>query len=301
MALAKQIIPGTEPGSSLSYGGQPPGSPDYPNLITSGYERRAAGIGRAYVDEYNQMLTNQYNNAYNYWLWQQQMEYNSPASQMARYLEAGLNPHYQTVDSGNAQGTPESKAQVRGNVRQNQLNSISTAIGVASSIASMMASGVSSLAKFASVPSSVRMYRKLLTGVLNNKLQGQSLSNALKELNLESTGVLMGNYPGAMAPNIMDSLWYGSKQAGYEGSVLQNAIRGKEMTLLDLKAELSRYDLNNLRPAQLDVLRARLPFMAAQLNYILAGTGLRLKETSWKDPKEGVGLVAKILDAFIPF
>lgn len=52
----------------------------------------------------------QYQNAYDYMMWEKQNEYNSPASQMQRFAEAGLNPNlaYQMGNPGNATSAPES-------------------------------------------------------------------------------------------------------------------------------------------------------------------------------------------------
>ena len=54
-----------------------------------------SGIGaKKAAREYNkgQMELAKYQNEFNYKMWQQQNAYNSPAAQMARYQEAGLNP-----------------------------------------------------------------------------------------------------------------------------------------------------------------------------------------------------------------
>lgn len=288
MALAKQIIPGTEPGSSLSYGGQPPGSPDYPNLITSGYERRAAGIGRAYVDEYNQMLTNQYNNAYNYWLWQQQMEYNSPASQMARYLEAGLNPHYQTVEGGNAQRTPESSAQVRGNVRQNQLNAISTGVQVATSIASLVTQGITSLTKVASLPASISAYRKLLNQALGNKVEGSGLGNLLKRLDAFKEGNTLGMLEWQDGLPIMERGLYDPTAPFWRSQKYGADLLKARYVYQDLATQILEWKGNNLLPQQLEN-------MKAQWEYLTAGTNLRNIEIDWKDIKEINGLVRPLI------
>lgn len=297
-ALAHKNLDSPEISGGLSYG-----APAYPDIITSGAERRARGIGAAYVDEYNQMLTNQYNNAYNYWLWQQQMNYESPKAQMERYLEAGLNPHYQTVSSGNPGSIPSSRAEVRGNIRQNQLNAISNGVSIATSIASLVSRGIGAIKDFASLPASVGKYRRLLTAVLSNKATGGELSNAIKALTKDSTSYIMGNYQtdGSSTPNLPDSLWYKSRFAGYQSTLLRNAIFEKQEDLLRVKTALARYDLNNLKPMQLETMRARLPMLAAQINYILSGTGLRIKENAWKDVKEGWKMLTDIVDAIIPF
>lgn len=52
----------------------------------------------------------QYQNAYDYMMWEKQNAYNSPATQMQRFREAGLNPNlaYQMGNPGNASSAPES-------------------------------------------------------------------------------------------------------------------------------------------------------------------------------------------------
>lgn len=51
-------------------------------------------------------------NEYNMRMWQMQNEYNTPANQMKRYLEAGLNPNliYSQGNAGNASSAPEMTA-----------------------------------------------------------------------------------------------------------------------------------------------------------------------------------------------
>ena len=46
----------------------------------------------------------QYSQDYNYWMWNQENQYNTPKSQMGRYREAGLNPNliYGNPEPGNA-------------------------------------------------------------------------------------------------------------------------------------------------------------------------------------------------------
>ena len=74
------------------------------NLVQSKKERKARGVDFDYMDSYNQGEMTRYNNEYNYWLWQQQAEYNSPAQQRARLEAAGLNPNYNSVDSCQQKG-----------------------------------------------------------------------------------------------------------------------------------------------------------------------------------------------------
>lgn len=66
------------------------------NTITNQQSQREANeANMAAVQEYNrgQMELAQYQNAFNLDQWNRQNAYNTPVAQMARYQEAGLNPH----------------------------------------------------------------------------------------------------------------------------------------------------------------------------------------------------------------
>lgn len=65
--------------------------------------------------------------AHNQKMWQLQNDYNSPVNQMARYREAGLNPHmmYGSVSSGNSTNVPEFDAPRMENAYQSLANGIS--------------------------------------------------------------------------------------------------------------------------------------------------------------------------------
>lgn len=276
---------------------QTDGQPYLPDLITSGDERRAKGIGLLYVDDYNANLQNQYNNAYNYWLWQKQMEYNSPKAQVDRLVAAGLNPNFNSIEgTGNATSIPAAEGRLPGKIAQNAFSRVGTALSAASTVASLVSSGVSSLSKFAGIPAGIRAYRKILRGISEGKLERNSLDNALKELNLEGLGVLMGNKvdpDDSRAPHLEGSIWYRGHLANTSLRELQGDILEKQKELLDIREQLMRYDLNVLSPAKLGEITARI-------NYLIQGTGLRIKEMNWKDAKETRQFLVDIIDAIIP-
>lgn len=275
-------------------GVQTDGQPYLPDLITSGDERRAKGIGLLYVDDYNANLQNQYNNAYNYWLWQKQMEYNSPAKQVERLRAAGLNPNFNSIEgTGNASSIPAAEGKLPGRIAQNAFSRVGTALNAASTVASLVSSGVSSLSKFAGIPAGIRAYRKILRGISEGKLERNSLDNALKELNLNGLGVLMGNYPGDSAPGLLGSVWYRGKLADVALREAQQIVQEKQGELLDIKKNLMNYDFTFLTPM-------RLKEIVARVNYLIQGTGLRIKELNWKDTKESVKVITDIIDSIIP-
>lgn len=77
------------------------------NIISGNTQRQIA-------QEYNQAQRElaQYQNEWNLEMWNKQNEYNSPVKQMARYQQAGLNPHliYGQGSNGNSQNVPKAAA-----------------------------------------------------------------------------------------------------------------------------------------------------------------------------------------------
>lgn len=79
-------------------------------LVGQGINWASQGNMNKKTREWNQRMMN-YQNNWNYELWKQQNEYNSPANQMKRFKEAGLNPHliYGKGESGNATNIQSAK------------------------------------------------------------------------------------------------------------------------------------------------------------------------------------------------
>lgn len=71
-----------------------------PTMPTRKWWQYIPGLGQGYEDKLAR-----YQNLYNEWMWNQQNKYNSPASQVSRYREAGLSPAlmYGQGDAGNAE------------------------------------------------------------------------------------------------------------------------------------------------------------------------------------------------------
>lgn len=154
-------------------------APQPTGVITSMKDRLNAGIGVNYVDTFNDLQMAKYNNEYNYWLWHQQNEYNTPAAQMQRAREAGLNPNViaGNVSSGNAASPSASAGRLSGNVRSNQMQSMNAALNSFNSIINSIASGVSSVSKLSGIPSDIPTYRKLLNKAMHFSTEGTFLSN----------------------------------------------------------------------------------------------------------------------------
>lgn len=171
--------------------------PQPSNIVTSRSDRRKAGISSFdYVDDYNAMQMAKYNNEYNYWLWQQQTEYNSPANQMQRAREAGLNPNViaGNVSSGNAASPSPSSGRLPGNIRSNMIQSVNSAINNVNSLIGSIANGVGAVSKLSGIPSDIPTYRKMLSAALKHsnqntflRNQGVLLDSMLKQLDIAVT------------------------------------------------------------------------------------------------------------------
>lgn len=81
---------------------------DWSNPVASAFSGAFGLLGAGLQYKYNKKLAEQ-QNQYNIDMWNMQNEYNSPANQMKRYEQAGLNPNliYGQGTPGNAASSPE--------------------------------------------------------------------------------------------------------------------------------------------------------------------------------------------------
>lgn len=281
----------------------PQGSPQVPSLVFNREQRLNAGVGILGTDDYNNASMQMYNNAYNYWLWQQQMAYNSPKAQVERLKEAGLNPNFNSIEgTGNAGSIPTAGGGYQSTYGQKHLQAITTGVNIATGLASSVAKGVQALKGISTIPlgesGGIRAYRRLLFSIMGNKLQQSGLDVALKNLEAFSTRRLMGI--DDMQEGYQDEFGRTFKVDSDAPHWLKaygeaNGIRLRNI-YQDLQNQISQFNLDHIKPAELKVLQARIPYMMTQLQFLLKGVGLRDKELKWKDWKEAVGLIR----GFIP-
>lgn len=279
------------PRSNLGY--EIPGAPSAPAIITSRASRIDSGIGALYVDDYNANLQNQYNNAYNYWLWQQQMEYNSPKAQVARLREAGLNPNFNSIEgTGNASSIPASQASLPGNIGKNRLNAISTGVSIATALATGISRGVGALKTFATTPLAIRNYRELLNRVLGTKFTGSLLDNDLKKLEVSGKNWTMGFNGDEQITPFEETLW-GRSQLAQTGLQEQNRILAeKKVKYQGLLNDIKEWEKDNYNPQKLKNLEATW-------NNIVAGTALRNINIQWYDAMQATAVVRTLAPLFL--
>lgn len=267
------------------------------NVITSKQDRRSAGVGIPYADAYNQSQMAKYNNEYNYWLWQQQQEYNSPSNQRKRLEEAGLNPNYQSIDSGNVGSLPTSSGSIAPSIGSNHQRNVQNALQIANGILDSVSQGIRSMSELSGIPSDIGAYRRYLSdlGFFNSKAaENKYLSSAIDAV-----------FDSWMKGGLSDPqrlFYYG--YTGPDGQVYSDVLNpagspaGKQATLRNASMQLLNsirgYDLEHMRPAELEKLNS-------QIQQIGAAAGLTQEQLKLYNLTQGTKVVDTIFRLLIEF
>lgn len=261
-----------------------------PQVITSKQDRRNYGVGIPYADAYNQSAMAQYNNEYNYWLWKQQIEYNSPVEQRKRLEAAGLNPNYNSIDSGNIGSIPSSSGSISPSIGSNRRISLDNAVTAVNAIVSNIAQGIKSVSQLSGIPDNISMYRKLLTMTARGKLDSQALDNALKTIqrdynNWYYRGVDVGGYIGSN--NLSPDGGQVFERSNITGSPAgrQANLRNESMVLLNA---LRDFDLSHIKPEEENLIKQRVRQVSAQ-------AGISEKQLKWFEGLKGAQIGLAIL------
>lgn len=234
------------------------------NIIQSRRERQKAGVGMAYVDTANQANMAQYNNEFNYWLWLQQMKYNSPEQQRARLEAAGLNPNFQSVDSGNVSAIPTSSGSVAPSVGRNSAAQMQNTINSFNALVKSIGEGISDVSRISGIPDNISGYRKLLSSYMFNKVGTSELERTLRTIETmfgakSKLGIDLGWSLGATAED-------GSiipMKADWESSpVFANlGLKNEDLQWL---VKLRQYDFEKMKPEERKLLIERADLIAEQ-------------------------------------
>lgn len=244
------------------------------DIIQSKQDRRAAGISHfEYVDAANQARMAQYNNEYNYWLWLQQAKYNSPAEQRKRLEEAGLNPNFQSVESGNLSSIPTSSGSITPSVGRNRAAMVANDIQAFNAVIKSIGEGIGAVSTISGIPADIKDYRKLLNTVLWNKADIGGLDVTLKTIEKifgakTKLGIDLGETLGVI---------------GHDGSIIPTLPNWKDSPMvqnlnlknedLDWLVKLRQYDFEKMKPEELKLLKERADLIAEQAG--LTGEQLR--------------------------
>lgn len=256
--------------------------------VTNRSDAKRAGISNGWhvgsqMDAYNQAGMAQYNNDYNYWLLQQQLEWNSPVNQRKRLEEAGLNPNYNSIDgTGNFGSLPASSGNMSPIFARDQQQTMANSINAVNSIFQNIGNTLDSLDKYSEMPrlGAMRAYKRALADVALNRANSSRLSLAEQALDVGLKQFLYG-WDEETRSISSDSPYIRNYQLGMDYKQRQNDI-------LDLEKALKAFERDSENPQKLENLKA-------QWKYVTSGTDLRDIEINWKNSKEFTGILAPLL------
>lgn len=281
------------------------GAPQMPQVFSKEALNQAGvqtfGFGKDFTDNYINSQMAQYNNAYNYWLWQQQALYNSPAEQVKRLKEAGLNPNYNAIEgAGNLKDTPSSKADIHSSAGASGRENMALTLNYANSILEAVKKGIEMTSEIAALPSDIRLYRKHITQQMEDKTKAGQLNNWLKQIE----GAAEGYYSLGIAPSAIQEPMFlnGIFPVGYTDQYLGRVDRPVSLPLeapkyLDLKSRMLYRDvmtnanrmLAGLRSGQISLNAQQLKNMKQQERILKASADF----AKWH---QGAQLLGEVVD-----
>lgn len=234
------------------------------NIITTPKERRQSGIGINYVDAYNQAQMTDYNNRFNEYMWQKQMEYNSPSAQVARLKAAGLNPNYQAVDAGNVSSAPTSSGNITPSVGKNTMAQAQNSIAAFNAFIKSIHEGVQTVSDLSGIPDDISGYRKLLSSEKWNDVGIKSALKYLRDLEVPyaaytKLGIDLGHMFGV---NDGHGGTYLASPDWEKASLVRNlGLKNEDMEWL---VKLRKYDFEVMKPEEKKLLMERADLVAEQ-------------------------------------
>lgn len=265
--------------------------------VTSKDQRKAAGVSSFdYVDAYNQSQMAQYNNEYNYWLWQQQQEYNTPANQVARLKEAGLNPNYNSIDgTGNMTSIPTSSGSISASIGSNRIARLSQVTQAVSSIFNNLNDISGTIKNYSQTPDNLEEARRLISLGMRADTNTKLINKDSAEMDNIMKRVLYGIQYGEADDNGTPSVFIDQDKSPYFRNMAAKTSQAEaQKALTDVMAALRNYDLNETNPQKLKNLQA-------QFDNIISGTKLRDLNASWYDAKNAASMAMMLIKALTPF
>ena len=270
----------------------------------------------AQADAQNQLNMAKYNNDYNYWLWQQQTQYNSPAAQVARLKAAGLNPNFNSIEgAGNASSPFPSQGKLNSNylgayqanisARAQKINEINSVVSAANDLVKNIGEGFDMYKTYISTPAGGESYRGFLRDLVGWQSKSAGYDAMTKDivshvLRLVATGnpsvnedtSIWGENPysnplvrGMLGLKEADSLAGKSVQAR-----IDSLVASKEYQ--DVMKSVKQFELGHILPEQEKLLQQ-------QYENLLSRTGLLDLEAEWYSTLKGAGIATPFLIALL--
>lgn len=262
-------------------------TPPQLNQVYTPAQRSAAGIGIGYADTYNDAQLAKYNNEYNYWLWQQQMAYNSPSAQVQRLKDAGLNPNYNSIEgAGNVSSIPSSTASFRSHGTADRMSMINSAIGGVQSFVSNIGTLVDSVSKLSNIPKDWRTTRYVVQDLIENKRESATLDTLIKRLQYH-----WDNYQVTGKKGFYNSFGANGELKDYQDveAAPKSQIQKLQMGALGLLNELREQDLTQMKPAEWSLIKERINLINEQLNLMNKQEQSLGKSNGWYNSLVGSG------------
>lgn len=287
------------------------GSPTFSQDVAPRWDKGDANVR----DIANAASLAAYNNEYNYWLWQQQADYNSPTNQVARLKAAGLNPNYNSIDgTGNLQSLPSSSARYSSgdNGGVSKLQSLMTGVSLVESLIKSVGGSVNALSDYAAIPKteSIKDTRKLYGQVLKGTAAGKYVDQLLKSIQLQSeediTGYGVGGYIGrnfSISQSGNPNFRYEAARERVNNLIQQQTKLSYEMDLIEKRGKMQdllnaaqSYHNDKLQPLERE--RALLT-----LDKIAADAGISAQTLDFMKTKQGLytlGILANSISTLKP-
>lgn len=240
----------------------------------------------AKADAQNQLNMAKYNNDYNYWLWQQQTQYNSPEQQVARLKAAGLNPNFNSIEgAGNASSPSPSQGKVQSNflgayqagisARAQRLNEANAVISAFNDLVRNVGQGFDMYKTYVSTPTNeANSYRNALNLLTRSNATEKSIDSQLRSIFLDvakggKEGFFFGDHYYDDTPYgraVLGEL--GEKALGEKLATARWNNLLKDTSLKDVTKRLKEYELNNLKPKELEKLQNEIDNLFSRTQFI---------------------------------
>ena len=302
--------------------GDQSGAPVAPNLVLDrrGHYRDGQYVAPAGADTWNEYAMAKYNNDYNYWLLQQQQQYNSPEEQVKRLRAAGLNPNFNSIEgAGNTNFSMATSTRgLSSNVGSLGNQQLGLMLNAFNSTLGAIAQGVDMTSKLSHLPSDIKKYREALTNSEFYKSLSSKRQYEIQNMLAAFEATLMGqqieapfdgwisdigpakmvgdiplNYQGQIKGDepffVTDSPKYQMYQANLDYREKATALVNAQKALADLKYNIDKWQDSD------DVRNDRIAYLDKQLEILGVDKDMRL----WLYETKNVELFLKILGGVI--
>lgn len=225
------------------------------NFITTVDERKARGYtpDSAYIDLVNDLENQKYDLAVREYLYN---KYQSPEAMARQYEEAGLNRNFASQSGGNIQAPSDN---FKSSYSESRKNSIASDLQTMNSILGLISTGVNTVSELTALPKDLafKQWRNVAAAMDANIADSKAIQELMKAYYAQS-------YYGGVKfePWDMNGVSYDPSNSP---AMLQSNLRNE---LMDIKVRSANWDLDNLKPAQLEQLNEMIENLGARTDFL---------------------------------